>query len=205
MQTLHQIIKVSSGIALSKVSDYEAPAYEGGFKLIRPQDLAQSMLLTARELAHVPYVTLTPTLKAKIKPEHYLQVNDIVISARSTSYQVAMISTVPDKTRLLISNNMICLRPKPDQPEAYAILVYLNSQWFREQVVKKEFPKMINITVKWVKELAFNPPSPEVSRQLKKAVKQYDQLALHNAKLMQCASLRLESQLFDTNEEKPHG
>jgi len=198
--TLNDIMTISSGITLGKVTEYDTPPSEGGIKLIRPQDLAQSLLLDEPALCDIPYILKPQNLKSNIKPEHYLRVNDIILSARSTSYQVAMIREVPQNTQLLISNNMICLRPL----DAYAyysatqaVLVYLNAHWFRDQVVKKEFPKMINITVKWVKELTFDLPTHAKCQQLAQALDAYTQLHQHQRQLLQSAGLRLDALLFD--------
>lgn len=195
-QFIKHYADVMSGIALGKTNTYETRDHDDAIQLIRPQNLAQNPLLFEAELKNLDTLIPTENLIKRIKIKHYLQPNDIVITARSTSYHVAMIKTLPDNAKIIMNNNLICLRPNPNIHSPEAILVYLNSNWFKEQIIQKEFPKMLNLNVNWIKEIRFALPNDQICEEIAQAAMAHRQLKTDLTTLGQKSDLLLEAKLF---------
>lgn len=188
--------EVMSGIALGKITALPNPNPNQGFQLIRPQDLAQNALLFESELKHLDTIVPSEEIANRLKEKHCLQANDIVITARSTSYHAAIIKTLPTNAKIIMNNNLICLRPNPSVQHPEAILVYLNSSWFREQVIAKTFPKMLSISVKWLKELSFTLPTDKDCEAIAQAALAHRQLKTDLQALSDQSDTLLEATLF---------
>lgn len=204
----HQIkdyAEIMSGLTLGKV-DIEADTNRNqGLYLIRPNDLARDTLLRESELALFEPIVISETVKKRIKDKHYLQPNDIVLTARSTSYHVAMIKEIPAGMHIIMNNNTICIRPSKLVTYPEAILVYLNSLWFRKNVIDVEFPKMLTINVAWVKNLSFTLPDAAFCQRIAERTFEHRNLQQQLNQTAQQARLRLEACLFNQmSEETAH-
>lgn len=194
--SLKHYAEVMSGIALGKITTLPNSNQNQGFQLIRPQDLAQNTLLYESELQHLDTIVPSEEIANRLKEKHFLQANDIVITARSTSYHAALIKTLPDNAKIIMNNNLICLRPNPSVQHPEAILVYLNSSWFREQVIAKAFPKMLSINVKWLKELPFTLPNEKDCETIAQAALTHRQLKTDLKALSNQSDTLLEAKMF---------
>jgi hypothetical protein len=206
MNKLGHYGKITSGLALSKTTFHDQEVPENGLRLIRPQDLNAAALLNETHLSQLDCMVETPELSKRIKAEHYLREKDILLTARGTSYQAAMIDSLADNQRIIMSNNMICLRPHVECAEP--ILLYLNSEWFKQTIIEKEFPKMLTLTVKWVTELPFDLPELTERQHLSQALRQHQELLYSLEQVKQKSKIYLDARLFDTlstQQETTHG
>lgn len=198
---LKDYAEITSGLSLGKV-DLEADNNKKqDLYLIRPNDLARDTLLYEPELALFEPIVVSESVKKRIKDKHYLQPNDIVLTARSTSYHVAMLKEIPAGMHIIMNNNTICIRPSKLVTHPEAILVYLNSLWFRKHVIEVEFPKMLTINVAWVKALNFTLPDTAFCARLAEHALEHRNLQQQLNETSQHARLRLESYLFNQMSE----
>jgi len=196
--SLKHYTEVMSGIALGKITTLSNPLEGQGFQLIRPQDLALNAILYEADLQDLDSIIPSQDVANRLKEKHFLQANDIVISARSTSYHVALIKTLPDNAKIIMNNNIICLRPHPSVQYPEAISVYLNSAWFRKQVIAKTFPKMLSINVKWLRDLSFTLPNELDCKSIAQASLAHRQLKTDLHALSNHSDALLEAKLFST-------
>lgn len=194
MEKLKDTAKITSGLALGKTLFHEKAPPENGLQLLRPQDLSQNTLLSDNNLDTLAYIIENDPLKKRIKEEHYIQQNDILITSRGTVYQAGIIKQLAPNRRIIISNNMICLRPNNQNPEA--ILMYLNSDWFKQNIIKKEFPKMLSLSVKWLSNLPFTLPNDEERAQLSQTLSQHQTLINALQALKAASQTALDAKLF---------
>lgn len=202
--SLKHYVEVMSGIALGKINidDNAQHSPHKGVQLIRPQDLAQNSILYAAELENLTTILPAEDILKRIKGKHYLQPNDIIITARSTSYHVSLIKSLPENAQIIMNNNLICLRPNPLVEHPESIVVYLNSKWFREQIIDREFPKMLSISVNWLKELPFTLPKTSECELIAQAAFAHRQLKTDLQILSQQSDTLLEAKLFNCFEQK---
>lgn len=201
-QTLKNYAEILSGLPLGKLSVDENNTGQDGIRLIRPQDLAKSSLLLEDNLCDLKNIVPTDDLLKRLKDKHYVQDNDILISSRSTSYHVAMVKSLPKDAKIILNNNLICLRPNTIVQYPEALLVYLNSSWFKEHVIQKEFPKMLSISVNWLKEQTFTLPAESACRVIANAAFEHRKLKLELANLSRKSDDLLEAKLFSFISEE---
>ena len=194
---LKDYAEIMSGLTLGKVDLESDHTHQDGLYLVRPNDLARDNLLYGEHLSLMEPIVISESVKKRIKDKHYLKPNDIVLSARSTSFHVAMIKEVPPGMNIIMNNNTICIRPSKLVAYPEAILVYLNSTWFRQHVIEVEFPKMLTINVAWVKNLDFSLPKVEFCQQIAQIAQENRKLQNQLNEVAQLAKLRLESKLFE--------
>ena len=193
---LKDYAEIMSGLTLGKVDLEGDHSQSDGLYLIRPNDLARDRLLYQEQLALMEPIVVSESVKKRIKDKHYLQPNDIIITARSTSYHVAMIKQLPPGMKIIMNNNTICVRPSKLVAHPEAILVYLSGNWFRENVINVEFPKMLTINVAWVKNLDFTLPDHDFCARFKDHTLETRDIQRQASKLSECAFARLEARLF---------
>ena len=194
MAKLKHYGKVSAGLALGKITLNDKPN-PGDIQLLRPQDLHTNILLGKETLAPLDYLALEEGLRSRIKTEHYLRENDIVLTARGTSFHVAMIETLAPNQHIIMSNNMLCLRPDIEHP--HAITIYLNSDDFKDNVIAKEFPKMLGLSVRWLNEVVFSLPAAHKRAAFADLLKSYQTQIDAIETYRQAFQTRMEAALFD--------
>jgi hypothetical protein len=141
----------------------------------------------------------THDIEYRLQNHHFIQVNDILITARGTIYHAAIVKSLPENSNVILLNNMICVRPNIVYPEA--IMLYLNSSWFKQSVLEKHFPKMLTLTVKWLRAQPFTLPRLEKRKLLANLL--YDHINYVEAlKIMANASQELvEGHLLDAMKQ----
>lgn len=192
---------ITAGIPLSKVDIQNSADQQSGLYLMRPSLLAEAALLNETHLAKLDPIVINEEVSKRIKDKHYLQPNDIIITSRSTSYHAAMIKHIPPGMKIVTNNNTICIRPNPSIAYPEAIVVYLRSVWFKTHVIDVEFPKMLTITVGWLKSLAFEMPDKATCKVIAERAEQAQTIQVQMAEVSAQVSLRLEAYLFDQLEK----
>ncbi|WP_127471321.1 hypothetical protein [Thiomicrorhabdus aquaedulcis] len=199
--TLGEICDISAGLSLGKVESvpFQPNTSQDSIQLIRPQDLAHSNSLEAKQLESLDTIVLTDEISDRLQAHHFVMVGDIIISARGTLYHAALVKSLPDEANIILLNNMICLRPRIRLPEV--ILLYLNSAWFKEHVIEKDFPKMLSLTVKWLRAQKFILPTLEKRQMMVDLIAHQQSHKSALEKMMKASQDLVEGVLFEAMRE----
>lgn len=196
MKKLEEICDLFTGVTLGKTELIEESEENPELpKLLRLSDLLDLHVFNSQAIENLPYLVLTEKQSNKIKSHHYIQTNDIVVTMRGTNFKAVLIKEIPEHIKLIISSNMLVIRPKIDYPEFIGI--YLNSNAFQQKHIEAKKDNMLSISVKEARQFAL--PFPDDTQRVLLHELFYsalDKIEAHKAEI-KATQLLVEAALFN--------
>jgi len=81
---------------------------------------------------------------------------------RGTHFKAVLIKKVPKNTKLIISSNLVVVRPKFNYP--HFIVMYLNSEAFQKKYIETKDEALLNLSIKEARK--FELPSPNQEQRI---------------------------------------
>jgi len=211
MQEIGTIFEVIAGqnIKMENQSSNTKPVY-----ILKPADILDSGLIHIGANNHnensrlnsqaLETTYIDETICSKIKPNRFLQKNDVVLVTRGTAFRAGLIVSIETGALALVSQNLMILRPQHDN--AHWLVNFFNSSWFNHHYIQVKHASKLKISTAEISRYPLNLPTDQERKAIAEDIIETQDIIQTANKLIQEALALSETKVLHivkTNTKEP--